>query len=152
MVDSLFSYSLSTDFLNTYISEGVLKPLAVIVGLSVSHCCFIGFCFVHFEAVLICACCCCSVAKLCLTQCYATPWTAARQASLSSTIYQSLLKLMSIESIMSSNHLILCHPLLLLPSIFPSIRVLFRIVLSFWLIDPFITVKCLSLSLVFSFL
>ena len=53
----------------------------------------------------------------------ATPWTAARQASLSFTISQSLLKLMSIEWVMSSNHLILCHPLLLLPSVFPSIRV-----------------------------
>ena len=51
------------------------------------------------------------------------PWTAARQASLSFTISQSLLKLISIESVMPSNHLILCHPLLLLPSIFPSIRV-----------------------------
>src|SRR5574342_552508 len=53
----------------------------------------------------------------------ATPWTAAHQASLSSTVSQSLLKLMSIESVMPSNHLILCHLLLLLPSIFPSIRV-----------------------------
>ena len=53
----------------------------------------------------------------------ATPWTAARQVSLSFTISQSLLKLMSIESVMLSNHLILCHPLLLPPSIFPSIRV-----------------------------
>ena len=52
-----------------------------------------------------------------------TLWTAARQAYLSFTISQSLLKLMSIESVMPSNHLILCHPLLLLPSIFPSIRV-----------------------------
>ena len=52
-----------------------------------------------------------------------TPWTAACQASLSSTISQSLLKLMSIESVMPSNHLILCHLLLLLPCIFPSIRV-----------------------------
>ena len=51
------------------------------------------------------------------------PWTAAHQASPSFTIFQSLLKLMSIESVMPSNHLILCHPLLLLPSIFPSIRV-----------------------------
>ena len=53
----------------------------------------------------------------------ATPWTAACQASLSITNSWSLLKLMSIESVMASNHLILCHPLLLLPSIFPSIRV-----------------------------
>ena len=51
-----------------------------------------------------------------------TPWTAAHQASLSFTICRSLLKLMSIESVMPSNHLILCLPLLL-PSIFPSIRV-----------------------------
>ena len=50
-------------------------------------------------------------------------WTAARQASLSMTNSQSLLKLMSIESVMPSNHLILCHPLFLLPSILPSIRV-----------------------------
>ena len=55
---------------------------------------------------------------------FATPWTAARQASLSITISQSLLKLMSIESVMPSNHLILCRPLLLTPSILPSIRVL----------------------------
>ena len=52
-----------------------------------------------------------------------TPWTAAHQASLSITNSQSLLRLMSIESLMSSSHLILCHPLLLLPLIFPSIRV-----------------------------
>ena len=52
-----------------------------------------------------------------------TPWTAARQASLSFTISRSLLKLMSIESVMPSNHLILCRPLLLLPSVFTSIRV-----------------------------
>ena len=56
-------------------------------------------------------------------QLFMTLWTAAHQASLSFTIPQSLLKLMSIESVMPSNHLILCHPLLLLPSIFPSIRV-----------------------------
>ena len=52
-----------------------------------------------------------------------TQWTAAHQASLSITNSQSLLKLISFESMMLSNHLILCHPLLLLPSIFPSIRV-----------------------------
>ena len=53
----------------------------------------------------------------------AIPWTAAHQASLSVTISQSLLKLKSVESVMPSNHLILCRPLLLLPSIFSSIRV-----------------------------
>ena len=56
-------------------------------------------------------------------QLFATPWTAARQACLSITNSWSLLKLMSIESVMPSSHLILCRPLLLLPSIFPSIRV-----------------------------
>ena len=56
-------------------------------------------------------------------QLFGTPWTAACQASLSFTIFQSLLKLTSIESVMPSNHLIFCHPLLLPPSIFPRIRV-----------------------------
>ena len=56
-------------------------------------------------------------------QLFATPWTAELQASLSRTNCQNLLKLMSIASVMPSNHVILCHPLLLPPSIFPSIRV-----------------------------
>ena len=64
-----------------------------------------------------------SVQSLTHVQLFATPWTAAHQASLSITNSRSLLKLMSITSVMPSNHLILCHPLLLLPSIFPSIRV-----------------------------
>ena len=63
----------------------------------------------------------CSIARLCPTLC--DPWTAACQASLSFAISRSLFKLMSIESVMPSIHLILCRPLLLLPSIFPSIRV-----------------------------
>ena len=54
---------------------------------------------------------------------FVTPWTAAHQASLSIAHSWSLLKLLTIESVMPSNHVILCHPLLLLPSIFPSIRV-----------------------------
>ena len=62
-----------------------------------------------------------SVTQSCLI--FVTPWTAARQASLCFSISQSLLRLMSIESVMPSNHLILCHSLLPLPSIFPSIRV-----------------------------
>ena len=62
-----------------------------------------------------------SVTQSCLL--FATPWTAACQASLSITSSRSLLRFMSIESVMSSSHLILCHPLLLLASIFPSIRV-----------------------------
>ena len=64
-----------------------------------------------------------SVQSLMHVQLFATPWTAARQASLSITNSWSLLKLKSIESVMPSNYLILCCPLLLLPSIFPSIRV-----------------------------
>ena len=67
---------------------------------------------------------CCSL--LSCVQLFVTPWTAACQASLSFTISQSLLKLMSIESVMPSNHLILCHPLLLLPPIFPGIRVFYN--------------------------
>ena len=54
---------------------------------------------------------------------FATPWTAAHQASLSFTISQCLLKLISFDSVMPSNKLILCHPFLLLPSIFPNLRV-----------------------------
>ena len=64
-----------------------------------------------------------SVQSLSCVLLFATPWTAARQASLSITKSQSLLKFMSIESVMPSNHLILCRPLLLMPSIFPNIRV-----------------------------
>ena len=64
-----------------------------------------------------------SVQSLSRIRLFATPWTAARQASLSFTISWSLLKLVSIESVMPSSHLVLCRPLGLLPSILPSIRV-----------------------------
>ena len=64
-----------------------------------------------------------SVQSLSHVQLFVTPWTAARQASLSITNSRSLFKLMSVTLVMSSSHLILCCPLLLLPSIFPSIRV-----------------------------
>ena len=64
-----------------------------------------------------------SVQSLSRVQLFATPWTAARQASLSITNSWSLLRLMSIELVVPFNHLILCHPLLFPPSIFPSIRV-----------------------------
>ena len=63
------------------------------------------------------------VQYLTCVQLFVTPWTAASQASLSFTISPSFLKLMFIESVMPSNHLILCHLLLLLPSVFPKIRV-----------------------------
>ena len=64
-----------------------------------------------------------SLQSLSFIQLFVTLWTAANQASLSITNFQSLLKLMSAESVMPSSHLILCHPLLLLPSVFPSIGV-----------------------------
>ena len=64
-----------------------------------------------------------SVQSLSCVQLFGTPWTAAHQASLSIINSWSLLKFMSIELVMPSDHLILCHPLLLPPSIFPSIRV-----------------------------
>ena len=67
-----------------------------------------------------------SVQSFSCVRLFATPWTAAHQAFLSITNSWSLLELISIESVMPSNHLILCHPLLLLPSIFPSIRVIFN--------------------------
>ena len=66
---------------------------------------------------------CVIVQSLSCVQLFVTPWTAARQASLSFTVSWSLLKFMSIESMMLSNHLILCHPIILQPLIFPSIRV-----------------------------
>ena len=74
--------------------------------------------------VCVCVCVCISsVQSLSRVRLFVTPWTAARQASLSITSSQSSPKPMSIELVMPSNHLILCHPLLLSPSIFPSIRV-----------------------------
>ena len=63
------------------------------------------------------------VQSLSCVQLFVTPWIVAHQASLSFTVSQSLLKLMSIESVMPSNHLILCRPFLILPAMFPSIRV-----------------------------
>ena len=75
------------------------------------------------ESLFITSCCfCCSHVQL-----FVTPWTAARQAPLSSTISQSWLKLMSFESMMPLNQLILCHPLLLLPSVFTSDRVILNV-------------------------
>ena len=74
--------------------------------------------FCHFVDVQL-----SSVQPLSRVQLFVTSWTAAHQASLSITNSQSLLKLISIELVMPSNHLILCHTLLVLPSIFPSIRV-----------------------------
>ena len=80
---------------------------------------FIAKCF----SIVCMYCCCCVVQLLSCVQLFATPWTAAHQASLFFPISQNLVKFMFIESVMPSNHLILCYPLLHLPSIFPSIRV-----------------------------
>ena len=84
---------------------------------------YTGICFVRFawplrHALVLFS----SVQLLSCVWLFATPWTAARQAFLSITNSRRLLKLMSIESVMPSNHLILCCPLLLPPSIFPNIR------------------------------
>ena len=76
---------------------------------------------VYWKFLLGCQCCCCSVAKSCPT--LEISWITACQAPLSSTVSWSLLKFMSIELVMLSNHLVLCHPLLFWPLIFPSIRV-----------------------------
>ena len=86
------------------------------VFISSSHC--RGLWFPNFPSYKF-----SSVQLLSRVQLFATPWTAARQASLSITNSHNLLKLMSIELVIPSNYLTLCRPLLLLPSIFPSIRV-----------------------------
>ena len=108
----------SSLFLPSLVASLVAWSFSLVLHLGVisSFCSStVGFLFlvtiVQFSSVLL------SCVRL-----FATPWTAAHQASLSVVNSQSLLKLMSIESVMSSNHLILCHPLLLPPSIFPSIR------------------------------
>ena len=80
-------------------------------------------CYSHTPAFVFYFCCDSSVQLLSHVQLFVTPWIAALQASLYITSSQSLLKLMSVELMMPSNHLILCRPLLLLPSIFPSITV-----------------------------
>ena len=94
--------------MNTFRKSGTSKntqvTLSQLCAITSEKCC-------HFS----------SVQSLSHVQLFATPWTAVRQAFLS--ISRSLLKLMSIELVMPSNHIILCHPLLLLPSIFPSIKV-----------------------------
>ena len=83
---------------------------------------------------------------------FATPWAAARQTSLSITDSQSLLRFTSIESVMPSNHLILCHPLLLLPSIFPNIRVFsnesaLQIRWSkYWTPEKYLILQCLTVG------
>ena len=101
---------------------GVTRPMALgrsLAGGLGNACLLTSACWLlrHFSQVVTVA------QSLSLVQLLVTPWTAARQASLSLTNTRSPPKPMSIESVMPSNHLILCRPLLLLPSIFPSIRV-----------------------------
>ena len=79
--------------------------------------------FIHYDAIQCTKHSNCSLQSLSCVQLFATLWTAACQRPLSSTIFWSLLKFISVELVILSNHLILCHPLLLLPSVFPSIRV-----------------------------
>ena len=93
------------------------KILVTTHGLPWKHSLTLSFCFIPLNFCQF-----RSVQLLSHVQLFVTPWTAACQASLSITNPWSLLKLMSIESVMPSNHLILCHPLLFLLSIFPSIR------------------------------
>ena len=96
--------------------QSELKPVLLIIVLTaLSLLCLNCLDFVFLDAVVF--------QLLIRVWFFATPWTAACQASLSFTVSWNLLKLMSIESVMSSNHLILCHPRLFLPSIFPSFRV-----------------------------
>ena len=94
--------------------------------VSMVECPKMNYNFFHWDMVLLVGNLICSVQSLSCVRLFATPWTAACQASLSITNSQSLLKLMSIKLVMPSNHLFLCHPLLLLPSIFPSIRVFYN--------------------------
>ena len=96
------------------IQQELLEAICCVVNLTVNKCCCCWVVNLTSTNVV--------VQSLSLIQLFVTPWTAARQGSLSFTI-SWLLKLMSIESMMSSNHLILCCPLLLLCSVFPRIRV-----------------------------
>ena len=88
-----------------------------LLGMRAQHNAALGYRLLIFVVAVV-------VQSLSSVWLFVTPWTAASQVSLSFTISQSLLKLMSIELVMPSNHLILYHPLFFLPSIFPSIRVL----------------------------
>ena len=104
----LLSVSISINHLSIYINTSICLPICIYYLPTISHLSISLPIVVHFLSRI---------------QLFGTPWTAARQASLSITNSQSLLKLTSIKSVMQSNHLILCHPLLLLPSTFPSTRV-----------------------------
>ena len=109
-------------FLKSLGSEGKLFFILFLIpsymGRREDHSEFMCVCLIFWHATAM-----CSVQSLSHVRLFATPWTAAHQTSLSITNSRSLLKLISIKLVMPSNQLILCFPLLLLPSIFPSIRV-----------------------------
>ena len=103
-------FTIFTNIVNIYNSQ---QPTQMSIDRKNCTCCTYTQWYIQFS----------SAQSLSPVQLFATPWIAARQASLSITNSQSSPKLMSIESVMPSSHLILCHPLLLLPPILPSIRV-----------------------------
>ena len=126
------NFSLSILFLSSWITPLIVTRNSFMGGLPMSLSCPMVFIFFlhlkhiplpsHFVSISSCI----NSSSVSHAWLFVTPWTAAHQASLSFTISLSLLKLMSSESVMPSNHLILCRPLLLLSSVFPSIRVLFQ--------------------------
>ena len=109
---NLLFFLFSQEILEKWSDNHTLRCTAPPKGINVRHCIF--FSLKAFDQLVVVV-----VQSLSCVQLSATPWTAAHQASLSFTIPQSLLKLMSIDSVMSSNHLFLCCPLLV-PSIFPA--------------------------------
>ena len=113
---NLLFFSFSQEILEKWSDNHTLRCIAPPKGINVRHCIF--FSLKAFDQLVVVV-----VQSLSCVWLFATPWTAAHQASLSFTISRSLLKFMSIESIMPSNPLIVCHSLLFLPSIFPSISV-----------------------------
>ena len=112
---NLLFFSFSQEILEKWSDNHTLRCIAPPKGINVRHCIF--FSLKAFDQLVVVV-----VQSLSCVWLFATPWTAAHQASLSFTISRSLLKFMSIELEMPSNHLVFCLPLLLLSSIFPSIR------------------------------
>ena len=111
-VPSLCLVSPSAIIHNAPIMKHMITVILVVSDLLAAHLYFLSF---QKETFVV-------VPSLCRVQLFAAPWTAAHQASLSFTTSWSLLRLVPVESVIPSNHLIFCWPLLLLPSVFPSIR------------------------------
>ena len=120
--------SIFTSDLYSHLAMSVQCP-SVFIGMTMESCTFFSFILIYYVPwdkqlqVILHRITIISVQLLSHVPLFVTPWTAAHQASLSITSSWSILKLMSRESVMSSSHLILCHPLLHLPQIFPSIRI-----------------------------